>query len=102
MLLNQVEEAGMLLDRYPAALRNVAAIRVAPDLQALPGSAEDTNNILVGATIIEKEMEFFVQLSEGRNIGGTEGLLHPRVNCSGISQIFVAKLWCSKGRGVAF
>ena len=67
MLLNQVEEAGMLLDGYPAALRNVVEIRVAPDLQTLPGLTEETNQILVGTTIIEKEMEFFVQLSEGRN-----------------------------------
>src|SRR5437868_14021003 len=67
MLLNQVEEAGMLLDGYPAALRNVVEIRVAPDLQALPGLTEETNKILVRTTIIEKEMEFFVQLSEGRN-----------------------------------
>ena len=67
MLLNQVEEAGMLLDGYPAALRNVVEICVAPDLQAFPGLTEETNKILVGTTIIEKEMEFFVQLSEGRN-----------------------------------
>ena len=61
MLFNQVEEAGMLLDGYPAALRNVVEIRVAPDLQALPGLTEETNKILVGTTIIEKEMEFFVR-----------------------------------------
>ena len=60
----------MFLDGYPAALRNVVEIRVAPDLQALPGLTEETNKILVGTTIIEKEMEFFVQLSEGRNISG--------------------------------
>ena len=60
MLLNQVEEAGMLLDRCPAALRNVAEIRVIPYLQTLPGLTEEINNVLVGTTVIEKEMEFFV------------------------------------------
>ena len=36
VLLNQVEELGMLLDGSPSALRNVVEIRMALDLQTLP------------------------------------------------------------------